>query len=102
ELGEPGRIAEGYERAIGDRGRLGEAGIVRRQIDLADKLIGGRDIADARKLEFLRQPVLQGAEHALRTPARFWRIGRDVLDAEPIERPADLSEPVLVHRLACL
>jgi len=64
------------------------------------KLVGISDIADAGKLELLRQPVLQGAEHALRAPARLWRIGRDVLDAEPIERPADLGEPVLVHRLA--
>src|SRR5205807_5320291 len=79
-----------------------EASVVRRQIDLADETVGGLDVADAGKLELLRQPVLQRAEHPLAAPARLRRVGRDVLDPEPRQRPADLGRLTLVDRLAGL
>ena len=58
--------------------------------------------ADAGQRQLLRQPVLQGREHPLRAAARLRRIGRDMLDAEPAKRPADLGQPRLVDRLAGL
>ncbi len=40
-----------------------------RQIDLADVAVGSLDVADAEQAQFLRQPALQGAEHALAAAA---------------------------------
>jgi putative transposase len=39
----------------------------------------------------LDQPILQRCEHPFATAARLRRVGRDVLDAEPIERPSHLA-----------
>src|SRR5215468_7120511 len=51
---------------------------------------------------FLRQPLLQRAEHPLRTPARLRRIGRNMLDPKPIKRASDLRELAPVNSLARL
>src|SRR5258708_36168530 len=66
------------------------------------KRLARLDRADAGVLELLRQPVLQGPEHALRAPARFRRVGRDVLDAEMTKRSSDLGRPILVDFLTGL
>ena len=48
------------------------------------------------------QALLQGPEHALRAAPGLRRIGRDQLDAELRQGPADLGRVVLVHTAACL
>jgi hypothetical protein len=40
----------------------------------------------------------KGAEHPLRAASRFRRIGRDMLDSQALQRPADLGELFLVDR----
>jgi len=75
---------------------------VPRQIDLADPSVRRLDVTQTGVRELLDQPVLQGPKHPLAAPARLRRIGRDVLDPEPIERTADLGAAILVHRLASL
>ena len=62
----------------------------------------GLDGGDAGERELLGQAVLEGAERALGTPPRFGRVGRDVLDAELGERPADLGHLILGDLLARL
>ena len=43
-----------------------------------------------------------GARHALRPPPGLGRVGRDRLDAEPVQGAAELGRVVLVHRAARL
>ena len=81
----------GDERGRRLLGRDREAGVVLGQVDLAQEPVGGLDRGDAGELELLGQAVLEGAEGALGTPARLGRVGRDVLDPELAERPADLG-----------
>jgi hypothetical protein len=57
---------------------------------------GPGDVADAGLRQFLDQPVLQGAEHPLASPARLRRIGRHVLYSQVLQRPANLGQPVPV------
>ena len=92
----------GHEGLFGERRRLGETGIVARQINLTDPSVRRIDIAQAGVFELFDQPVLQRPEHALAAAARLRRVGRDVLDADPIERTADLGQVNLVDRLAGL
>src|SRR5436309_192582 len=61
-----------------------------------------RHVADARVRELLHQPVLQRAKHPLAAPARLRRVGRYVLNPEPIERTTHLGPAILVYRLASL
>src|SRR5208337_2080944 len=72
------------------------------QIDFADEGVGRLDRRDPGKPELLHQPVLQGLEGVLRTPARLWRIGPDMLDPELLERPADLRQMTAVDLAAGL
>jgi hypothetical protein len=51
-------------------------------------------------LRQLLQAVLQDAEHALRAAASLRRVGGDMLDAQPPERPADLRQPAAIDCLA--
>src|SRR5204862_6187837 len=101
EVGKAGRIS-GDKGAVGDLGRPGEAGIMVGQIDLADEAVGGFDISHAGKLQLLGQTVLESAEHAFRAPARFRRVGGNVHDAKPSERPAAAGPALLVDRLDSL
>jgi hypothetical protein len=71
-------------------------------MDLGDEPIGGLHFGDGSQLQLLHQPVLERGEHALRAPAGLRRIGRNVLDAEAIERPAHLGQPGLVDLAAGL
>lgn len=80
-------------------GRLGEVGIVCRQIDLPQEAVGSLDGGDPGESQFLRQPVLQRPERPLRAAARLRGIGGDVLDAELPKRPADLGQ-ILLRDLA--
>src|SRR5260370_928552 len=84
------------------RGRAGEAAVMGRQIDLAQPSVGGLDIVDAGLRQLLDQTILQRAEHALRATPGLRRIGGNVLDAQPLERPADLRQPAAIDRLAGL
>ena len=87
----PGRGRAGDEGRPRLLGRDGEAGVVRRQVDLGDEAVGGLDRGDAGQRQLLHQPILQGAEGALGAAARLRRIGGDVLDAELGQRPPDLG-----------
>jgi hypothetical protein len=52
--------------------------------------------------QLLPQPSLPGSEAALGAALRLWRVGRNHLDAQLPQRPANLRQPMLVHRFACL
>ena len=80
------RAGEGDEGGALVLGRGGEAGVVLGQIDLLEEAVGLVDPGDAGEPEFLRQALLQGAEHALGPPPGLWRIGCDELDAEALKR----------------
>jgi hypothetical protein len=97
------RRERGEGQALAGR-HNGEAGIVGGQIDLADEGVGRLDIGYAGKREFLAETILQRPERALRTASQqrargrtpvsrraMRRIGPDMLDAELLERPADLG-----------
>ena len=79
-----------------------ETGVVAGNVGLLQEAVGGGDVADLRQPEFLGQAVLQGAEHAFRTPARLRRIGRNMLDAELSQGASDLGEGVLGNLAAGL
>jgi hypothetical protein len=81
----------GDERTSRLLGRDREAAIVLRQVDLAQEAVRGLGRGDAGQRQLLGQTVLQGAEGALGAPPCLGRIGRNVLDAELGERPADLG-----------
>src|SRR5690348_15171191 len=96
---------DALNRDEGRAGRSGlnrEAGVVLRQIDVADEGVGRLDVSYAGELEFVRQTILQRAEHPLRTAPRLGRIGPDMLDAQLRERPADLGWMAAVDRAAGL
>ena len=59
---------------------------------------GRRNVGDPGQREFLDQPVLQGAEHALAAPARLRRIGWNMLDPEVLESSPNLRQMLLVDR----
>ena len=91
-----------HEGAFRHRRGPRKACIVSRQVDVPDPHIRGCDLTDASLGKLLGQPVLEGAEHALRAAPRLRRIGRDVLDAKPIERTAHLGQTLPVDRFAGL
>src|SRR6202020_753485 len=74
----------------------GEAGVVGRQIDLAQERVGRLDVGYAGELELLDQPVLQSAERALRAASGLGRKSPDLLDAQLRQRPPDLSRTAAV------
>jgi hypothetical protein len=102
DLGERCGVRNRHEGAFRHRRRSGKARIVSRQVDVPDPGIRGGDLGDARLRQLLDQAVLQGAKLALRAASRLRRIGRNVFDAEPIERTAHLREPLPVDRLTGL
>ena len=68
-----------------------EAGVVFRQIAVADEGVGRLHIGYAGEPQFLRQPILQRRERPLGSPSGLRRIGPDMLDAQLLERPSDLG-----------
>jgi hypothetical protein len=62
------------------------------------KDVGRLDRVDPGQRQLLDQAVLQGLEHPLRATARLRRIGGDMLDAQPLERPPDLRRLLAVDR----
>ena len=62
------------------------------QVDLAQEPVGGLDGGDPGQRQLLGQAVLQGPEGALAAAPGLRRIGRDVADAELLQRPADLGQ----------
>ena len=69
----------------------GEAGVVLRQIDVAEESVGRLDVGYAGELELLDQTILQRCERPLGAASRLRRIGADMLDPELAQRPSDLS-----------
>ena len=98
----PLRLRDRHEGGADFGRRHGKAGVVLRHVGLAQISVGRLHIRDAVQRQFLRQPVLQGPEGPLAATPRLGRVGRDMLDAELRERPADLGQPSLVDRLARL
>ena len=96
------RACEGDEGGPFGFGRGCKAGVVERQVDLFEEAVGLGHVGDAGEPEFLGQALLQGPEHALGPPPGLGRIGRDQLDAELHQGPADLGRIVLVHFAAGL
>ncbi len=77
-----------------------EAGVVVRQIAVADEGVGRLDIGYASELELLGQSVLQRMERPLRASTRLGRIGADMLDSELLERPPDLGRMAAIDLAA--
>src|SRR5665213_2016782 len=96
----PGTGRVGNEAGAGLLGGDGELRVVGGDVGLGEPAVGGLDPGDPGELQFLRQPVLQGAEGALRAAARFGRVGGDMLDAELPEGAADLGWVALVDLAA--
>jgi hypothetical protein len=82
----------------GDRKPL----IVLRNVRVAEPAVGRLDRVDAGQLQFFRQAVLQRLERSLRSPACLRRVRRNVLDAELLQRTAELRQHGLRHRPAAL
>ena len=76
--------------------RNGEAGVVLRQMDVADESVGRLDRRDPGALQCLHQAILKRLEGALRAPARLGRKSADRLDAQLRQRPADLGRTIAV------
>jgi len=53
-----------------------------------------QDLGDA---EFIDESILEGAIQPLASPPGLRRIGRDVFNAEPSQRPSDLRQLRLGH-----
>jgi hypothetical protein len=75
----------------------GEASVVARHVLLGQEAVGRLNRRDPGVGQFVHQTALERAEHALAAPPRLRRVGRDVLDPELGQHPADLGERVLVH-----
>src|ERR1700719_3309380 len=79
-----------------------ETSVVRGQENICDEAVCRFHIGDAGQREFLWQPILKRAEHALAAPARLRRIGGNMLDAELRQPPSHLRQRTRVNFLACL
>ena len=91
DLGQQRRIGDN-KGTLGDLRRPRKARIMRGKIHIANEPVSGFDIAFSGKREFLLQPILQRPEHPLRPTSRLRRIGRNMLDPEPMSaRPAWVS-----------
>src|SRR5579884_2117664 len=91
----PLRLGDRHEGARRIRRLDREAGVVGRQIMIADKGVGRFDVSDPSQGQLLGQAVLKRAERPLRAAARLWRISRDVLDPQLAQRPPDLRQYAL-------
>src|SRR4051812_2186100 len=95
-------VEHAHERQKG-RPRLGgrdrEAGVVARDVHGGEPAVGGRDRGEPLLAQERRQPALKGPEQPLHATPALRAVARDVRDAELLERPPDLGEAGLVHRL---
>lgn len=86
------------DRGDGDEGRAflfsvhGKTPIVGGDVDIPNEGVGRLERDDRGHRQLFRQTVLQRLEQPFRAATRLRRIGRDVFDAEMIERPADLGQ----------
>ena len=80
--------------------RHGEAGVVGGQIDLADEGVGRLDRGDPGQRQFLDQTILKRPERPLGAAPGLRRIGPDMLDAQLLQRPPDLSRMIAVDPAA--
>jgi hypothetical protein len=58
------RMSRNCAGSAGTKALSGKAG-PQAKIDLAEETVGGFDIGDIHQLQFLDEPILQGAEHTL-------------------------------------
>jgi hypothetical protein len=91
-------VAERDERTRRIARRARERGVVLRHELLHEIAVGGLERRDPRHAQLVDQPALQRPIEALAPPARLRRIRRDVLDAQPGERPPHLRQPPPIHR----
>ena len=84
-----GHLNEGRGRLVGGHR---EAAVVLSQVDLAQEPVGGLDGGASGQRQLLGQTVLEGAKGALAAAPGLRRVGRDVADAELLERPSDLGQ----------
>ena len=87
-------VAKRDECGRGIGGRAAERGVAVREEAGAQIGIGRRPCRDVCDAELVDQPILEGPIEPLAAPARLRRLGRNVLDAEPLQRPPDLRELV--------
>src|SRR4029453_4217278 len=66
----------------------------------AEPVVGGLDRGESLLAQERRQAALERAEQPLHPTPALRAVARDVLDAELLERPPDLGQAGLVHRLA--
>jgi hypothetical protein len=72
------------------------------EIDLPQEAVGGLDGGDPGQRQLLGQAILQGAEGTLAAAPGLRRIGRNMANAELLERPAHLGQLGLRHFAASL
>ena len=77
-------------------GRHRKTRVIGGQVDVAEVGVGLVDSGDPRQLELLDQPVLKRPERPLRPASGLRREGPDVLDAQLLERPADLGQMLTI------
>jgi hypothetical protein len=86
------------ERARGIRGRTAEGRVVVGHEMVPQIGVGRRQRGDLRDPERVDESILKCAIQPLAPAAGLGRIGGDVLNAQPIERPAHLRQLRLVYR----
>src|SRR5919206_1884365 len=79
-----------------------KARVVLGHIDFGQVAVGVRHSVDPGQPQHLRQAALQRAEHPLHPAPSLRAVGRDVLDAELLQRTPDLGQLILIDRLAGL
>ena len=93
---------DGHKRAAFLFGLDGEARVMRRDIHIAQKRVGGLHCGDICQGQFFRQPILQCVEKPFRTTSRLWRIGRDMFDPQMIQGAPNLGQVCPVNLVAGL
>src|SRR6202051_5331657 len=89
---------QGAEVALSLAGRNGEAVVVV-GAEAGENLVGGVEIAGVSEAEFTDQTVLAGAPGALDTAFGLGRVGRDLLNAEFFQSPAQMGGALFASEL---
>src|SRR5215210_6220074 len=93
------RPHEGHKGRARLGGRDRETGVVLRDVDGSEPVVGRLDRGDPLLAYERRQAALERAEQPLHAPPPLGGVARDVLDAELLESPTHLGDAGLVHRL---
>src|ERR1700757_4624355 len=96
DLIEIGRNAERNEGSLGIRGSASKARVVIGKESLADVAVGHLALANTARSQLVHQAILEGAVQTLAASPGLRRVGNDVLDPQPLQRPAYLRELALV------